>query len=67
VPREGLAFRNAGYHKGGFVHPRDGNINWPEVRKALDEVGYNGWLTIEDGGLPLKEFNRRIDLIIAGE
>jgi hexulose-6-phosphate isomerase len=53
--------------KGGFVHPRDGNINWPEVRKALDEVGYNGWLTIEDGGLPLKEFNRRIELIIAGE
>jgi hypothetical protein len=37
------------------------------VRKALDEVGYNGWATIEDGGLPLKEFNKRIDLIFAGE
>jgi hexulose-6-phosphate isomerase len=52
---------------GKFVHPRDGDVNWPEVRKALDEVGYNGWLTIEDGGLPLEEFNRRLDLIIAGK
>jgi len=54
-------------HAGNFVHPRDGSIEWPAVRKALDDVGYNGWLTIEDGGIPLKEFNRRIDLIIAGE
>jgi hexulose-6-phosphate isomerase len=54
-------------HKGNFVHPRDGHVQWPEVRKALDEIGYNGWASIEDGGLPLKEFNRRIDLIFAGE
>lgn len=54
-------------HNGGFVHPRDGSIDWPAVRRALDDIGYNGWLTIEDGGLPLKEFNRRIDLIIAGK
>ncbi len=54
--------------KGGkFVHPRDGSIRWPEVRKALDEVGYNGWMTIEDGGLSLEEFSRRLDLIIAGK
>ena len=53
-------------HKGGFVHPRDGHIDWPAVRRALDDVGYNGWLTIEDGGLPLKEFGRRINLIVAG-
>jgi len=49
-----------------FVHPRDGHIDWPAVRRALDDVGYDGWLTIEDGGLPLKEFGRRIDLIVAG-
>ena len=54
-------------HGGNFVHPRDGSIDWPGVRKALDEVGYNGWLTIEDGGLALEEFNRRLDLIIAGK
>ena len=52
---------------GKFVHPRDGDINWPEVRKALDEVGYSDWLTIEDGGLPLEDFSKRLDLIIAGK
>lgn len=54
-------------HGGKFVHPREGSIDWPAVRRALDEAGYNGWATIEDDGLPLEEFNRRLDLIIAGE
>jgi L-ribulose-5-phosphate 3-epimerase len=54
-------------HGGKFVHPRDGSVDWPAVRKALDDVGYNGWLTIEDGGLPLEDFNKRLDLIIAGK
>ncbi len=54
-------------HGGKFVHPRDGSIDWPAVRQALDDVGYNGWLSIEDGGLPLEEFNRRFDLILAGK
>lgn len=53
-------------HGGEFVHPRDGSINWPAVRDALEAVKYNGWLTIEDGGLPLTEFKSRIDQIIAG-
>jgi hexulose-6-phosphate isomerase len=52
---------------GSFVHPRDGSINWPAVRRALDDAGYNGWLTVEDGGLPFAEFNKRLDLIIAGQ
>jgi L-ribulose-5-phosphate 3-epimerase len=52
---------------GKFVHPRDGDVNWPAVRRALDEVRYNGWLTIEDGGLPQEEFSKRLDLIIAGK
>lgn len=58
---------DASGHGGGFVHPRDGSIDWPAVRKALDEVGYNGWATIEDGGLPLAEFAKRFDLIAAGK
>ncbi len=58
---------NPNGHGGTFVHPRDGSINWPAVRKELDNVGYNGWMTIEDDGLPLAEFRRRLDLIIAGE
>ena len=58
---------NSDGHGGNFVHPRDGSINWPEVRRALDEVGYDGWATIEDGGLPMAEFSKRFDLIAAGE
>jgi L-ribulose-5-phosphate 3-epimerase len=54
-------------HGGDFVHPRDGSIDWPAVRRALDEAGYNGWATIEDGGLPLAEFSRRFGLIEAGK
>src|SRR5262249_16747897 len=53
-------------HGGKFVHPRDGSIDWPAVRRALEEVGYGGWGTIEDGGLALAEFNHRFDLIAAG-
>ena len=54
-------------HGGKFVHPRDGSIDWPAVRAALEGAGYEGWATIEDGGLPLEEFNARFDLIIAGK
>jgi hexulose-6-phosphate isomerase len=53
-------------HDGKFVHPRDGSVNWPAVRQALEDVGYNGWMTIEDGGLPLDEFSKRLDQIVAG-
>lgn len=52
---------------GKFVHPRDGSIDWPTVRRALDEAGYDGWGTIEDRGLEFAEFSRRFDLIEAGE
>lgn len=54
-------------HGGKFVHPRDGSIDWPVVRKALEEANYDGWATIEDGGLPLTEFASRFDLIAAGK
>ena len=53
-------------HSGKFVHPRDGSIDWPKMRQALDDVGYNGWITVEDSGLPLTEFRERLDKIIAG-
>ena len=54
-------------HGGDFVHPRDGSIDWPAVRQALSDVGYDGWATIEDGGLELAEFSRRFDLIVEGK
>jgi hexulose-6-phosphate isomerase len=58
---------NPNGHGGKFVHPRDGSIDWPAVRGALNDIGYDGWATIEDGGLPLAEFSRRFDLIEGGK
>ena len=53
---------------GKFCNIRDGSVNWPVVRKALDAVGYNGWMTIEgSGGLSLEEKSKRLDLIHAGK
>jgi hexulose-6-phosphate isomerase len=52
---------------GEFVRPRDGDVDWPAVRRELDKLGYHGWLTIEDDGLSLDEYSRRLDLIIAGK
>jgi len=28
----------------------EGDVNWPEVMKALDDIGYSGWATIEQPG-----------------
>jgi len=55
-------------HGGRFCNIRDGSVDWPAVRKQLDAIGYNGWMTIEgSGGLSLEELNRRLDLICAGK
>ncbi|MEW6355980.1 MAG: sugar phosphate isomerase/epimerase family protein [Planctomycetota bacterium] len=55
-------------HGGNFVDIRDGSVNWPVVRKALDDIGYAGWMTIEGSGkLPFEEQSKRLDLIIAGK
>ena len=48
---------------------REGAINWPEVYKALHEIGYTGSATVElEGGdaAYLREVNRRFDLILSG-
>ena len=53
---------------GAFCNIRDGSVNWPAVREALDQIGYNGWMTIEGSGkLSLEERSKRLDLIIAGK
>jgi len=55
-------------HGGKMVPIRDGSVNWPEVRKAWDEIGYNGWASIEGSEeLSLAERGRRFDLILAGK
>ena len=54
-------------HGGNFCNIRDGSVDWPAVRKALDEVGYNGWMTIEGGDVSAEEHSKRLDLILAGK
>ncbi len=46
----------------------EGDVNWPQVRKALEEIGYHGYLTPEIGGgdeAYLTDVVQRIDKIIA--
>lgn len=38
--------RGAGYG----VKLLEGDVNWPAVMKALDDIGYNNWTTIEQPG-----------------
>ena len=50
-----------------WVNLLDGDVNWPEVRKSLAEVGYNGYLTAElPGGDEkyLRDLSKRMDKII---
>jgi hexulose-6-phosphate isomerase len=54
---------------GSFVPLLEGSIDWKEVKRALDEIGYNGFMTAElKGGdeAYLKDVSARMDKIIAG-
>jgi L-ribulose-5-phosphate 3-epimerase len=58
-------FKRRGYQ---WTNLLDGDVNWPEVRKALDEIGYNGFLTTELRGgdeAYLTDLASRIDRFFA--
>jgi hexulose-6-phosphate isomerase len=47
----------------------EGDIDWPEVRKAFADIGYDGWMTTEvEGGdaAYLKDVGARVDRFLAG-
>ena len=49
---------------------RTQGIDWPDVRQALEEVSYNGWMTAEVRGgdqAQINEISARMDKIAAGE
>ncbi|HVN78386.1 MAG TPA: sugar phosphate isomerase/epimerase family protein [Terriglobia bacterium] len=48
----------------------EGDIDWPEVRKALGEIAYSGYVTLEiEGGdaTYLKDVSRRVDRFLSGQ
>lgn len=58
--------------KGQFqwVNLGEGDVDWPAVRQALAEVGYDGWVTTEIAGgdaAYLKDVVARFDRFIAGQ
>ena len=60
-------FKSKGYE---WKNLREGDVNWPEVRAALAEVGYEGYVTPELSGgdeAYLRDLSGRIDLILAGK
>ena len=57
-----------GLWEGFNVELLEGDNDWPAIMKALDEVGYRGWLVAEIGGGNadrLKDIAQRMDRIIA--
>ncbi len=58
-------FKRKGYQWANLL---DGDVNWPQVRRTLDQIGYDGFLTPElHGGdqAYLTDLAGRIDRIFA--
>jgi len=63
-----LKFDFKGYsHEKKWVDIGEGDENWSEVLKALDEIGYRGWATSEvkgGGEKELAEISKRMDRVL---
>ena len=52
---------------GEFVALGRGSVNWKSVRDVIDEVRYNGWVTIEENGYSDAEYSAIMDRFFAGQ
>ena len=54
--------------RGAGVNLREGSVRWPVLRQAIENINYNGWMTIEsNSSISFEERSRRLDLILAGQ
>ncbi len=47
-----------------FCRLGEGDVNWPEVRKALVEIGFSGWATREGGDKSHEDTKKLIDELL---
>lgn len=52
---------------GEFVAVGKGSIDWKRVRRAIDDVGYNGWVSIEENKWTDGEYAVLMDRFFRGE
>jgi hexulose-6-phosphate isomerase len=63
------ADKDTGKRTAEFVPLREGDINWKEIHRALEEIGFRGTATVEVTGgdrTALEEISRRVDAILSG-
>jgi hexulose-6-phosphate isomerase len=59
---------NADGKGGNFCKVRAGSVNWPVVRKTIEEIQYSGFMTLEaDAGPTPADQVKTLDTIIAGQ
>ncbi len=54
-------------NEGAFVRIGDGSIDFKAVRRALECVGYSGWVSIESSGWTDAEHAAIMDRFFAGK
>ncbi len=56
--------------KDGFCKIGDGDVNWPQVRQALEEIQFSGWCTAEvqgGGADELRDIHKRMTAVLGLE
>ena len=53
-------------NEGAFVRIGDGSVDWRRVRRRIEFVGYNGWVSIESSGWTDAEHSEIMDRFFKG-